>query len=69
MKCPRCNSGQNTIIGGAAYAEVNEELRQVQRVRACRVCDQRWDTLEMDKAEVQRLRRLAHWAVMQGVKT
>ena len=65
MKCPSCNSTRVVIVGGTSgRAEIHEAMNQVYRLRHCKDCGNAWPTLEIDRAELRRLRELAHKAVM-----
>lgn len=69
MKCPSCNSTRVVITGGTSgHAEIHEAMNQVYRLRQCKDCGNGWPTLEIDKAEVQRLRGLAHRTLMAEVR-
>jgi transcriptional regulator NrdR family protein len=65
MKCPKCNAtstGQSARLRPQSMVDV--ELAQQRRIRQCFSCGHRWDTYEVDRAELVRLMGLAHRAVM-----
>jgi transcriptional regulator NrdR family protein len=68
VNCPKCNAksrGKPSEVREQSLADV--ELAQQRRVKACNACGHRWPTIELDAAEVARLRTLAHRATMKGL--
>lgn len=65
MNCPKCNTkhrGSTTRVCPQTMADV--ALAQQRRLHRCLKCSWAWETLEIDRAELRRLRELAHKAVM-----
>lgn len=66
MNCPKCNAkatGQGGRIRPQSQTDV--ELGQQRRGRSCMSCGHCWTTMELDMAEVARLRTLAFRATMK----
>lgn len=47
---------------------MDDEMNQITRVRECKVCGERWHTVEVLASDLSELRRKAHIGVMAGVK-
>lgn len=69
MKCPECRRSPPNFTGKIReQSQLDAELDQQRRIRWCLYCSYEWETVEIDQAELVRLRRLAHQAVMGTVK-
>jgi transcriptional regulator NrdR family protein len=69
MACPKCGSRRHLVQAlGNGDSIVQREMNQIERYRECDTCAHRWPTLELPRVELQRLRALAHWAVMKGAR-
>jgi len=67
IQCCACG-GRSVITDVSDWrSRVDNELRQMARVRECRSCGNRWRTLELGQSEVQELRRRAYlWEMSQA---
>lgn len=66
----RCQCGGVGVVKHSTdwRSKIDREMGQVTRGRRCSSCGKTWHTVELEKSELQRLRRLAHAQVMSTAR-